>query len=179
MVKPRVSLFLFTVTFLLPVACVEPVLPEEDGGSPSGGASPGDAGVVAKGTAALDRCVRRGAPSVVCGDLVCSGVAPMCCVKRRGALGDEYLSCVDSLQNCNALSSEPYPADHVVCKCDDTADCPPGQICCRGTGQGPGRSEGARCAVSCDEIPGATQLCSKSCECAEGMSCSADGQCVP
>ena len=130
---------------------------------------------------ASDDCVQRGEPQVQCGEEICQGSTPLCCMAYISyASGNmDYKGCVDSLQSCYDIGREEVPEDepwldlsnYIASACEDAADCPQGEVCCNQYNKGLGRNEGSTCETNCDVFMYGHQLCTQSCECLDGLTC--------
>ncbi|MFO0678819.1 MAG: hypothetical protein U0169_19970 [Polyangiaceae bacterium] len=97
-------------------------------------------------------CFPRISASVACTPTVCSPFTGLCCLDVPDAPECTIGTCANLL------------------RCDDAADCPSGNVCCR---QGGGRTDGSSCKPMC--IPGTEEeLCSD-----ENESCSGTSRCGP
>jgi hypothetical protein len=122
------------------------------------------------GASALASCPSTGVVSVSCGDLVCSGATPVCCLHAHETptLGP---SCVSLDTSCRGSADV---TNNYTNRCDDARDCAAGEICRDGFNKGLNRLNGARCELACGAswAFGIFQLCSQDCECGPGKRCS-------
>lgn len=93
------------------------------------------------------------ASDVRCGAVACGGATPACCVE------DRTMTCVAAAAGCRGLRI----------RCDETADCSAGQVCCLGGALARGE------AVCIERVDcwgaNATVMCKTSADCAAGQVC--------
>lgn len=124
-------------------------------------------------------CMQPSPPSVVCGELVCSGATPRCCMHNVGA--EAGPTCVAA--NAACTGGNPF-GGNVVSTCDDAADCLAGEVCRDSFNQALDINTGAQCRPRCSAgdpayRPGIDyQVCTQSCECSAGEVCT-HKRCVP
>jgi hypothetical protein len=144
-------------------------------GSSSGGHDAGDSGIVvvdssdgsndsgSDGDSSSKTEASTGDKGIACGpasaDVYCNVGTQVCCVGASA-----------SAQACTAVGACPSPLTPM--KCDDTADCPSGQVCCGQLTAGGTGYTSVSCQATCGPISTEHQLCDpKVHDCPTGLTC--------
>jgi hypothetical protein len=110
----------------------------------------------------------------------CTGATPVRCLHQGEPLDASVASpaCAASAELCRG-----YHLMTLTFECDDTRDCPVGQICI--SGQNPSFVTGSSCVPDCVDhylswVPsrGTWQACRQDCECGELSRCTEGGKCT-